>query len=67
MIGMETPIAEAIEAELNRMLDELAKMLNVEPGPERGLGWGANGQGRIVIPLDVVAKLAAGAAAKVRG
>jgi len=37
----------------------MAEGVGIQPGPERGLAWGENGRGRIVIPMDVVAKLAA--------
>lgn len=52
-------LAEEIEAQLNHVLDRLAEAVDTQPGPERGLAWGDNGQGRIVLPLHVVAKLAA--------
>lgn len=55
-------LTEEIEAELNRLLDKLGEGLSVKPGPERGLAWGENGEGRIVVPLDVVAKFAASVA-----
>jgi len=55
-------LADEIEAQLNTIMDKLAEGLTVQPGPERGLAWGENGQGRIVIPMHIVAKVAAGVA-----
>lgn len=55
-------LADEIEAQLNKIMDKLAESLKVEPGPERGLGWGENQQGRIVIPMHIVAKVAASVA-----
>lgn len=52
-------LAGEIEAKLNEVLDKIAAGVEPAPGPERGLGWGQDGQGRIVIPIDVVAKIAA--------
>lgn len=55
-------LADEIEAQLNLVLDKLAESLTVQPGPDRGLAWGELDQARIVIPLPVVAKLAASVA-----
>lgn len=55
-------LADEIESQLNKIMDKLAESLGVEPGPERGLAWGENQQGRIVIPMHLVAKIAAGVA-----
>lgn len=55
-------LADEIETQLNRIMDKMAETLKVEPGPERGLAWGENQQGRIVIPMHLVAKIAAGVA-----
>lgn len=55
-------LAEEIEKKLIEVLNALADTIGVEPGPDQGLGWGDATQGRIVVPMDVAAKVAAGVA-----
>jgi hypothetical protein len=55
-------LADEIEAQLSTTLDKLIDAVGAEPGPDRGLAWGDATRARIVIPLDVVAKIAASVA-----
>jgi len=52
-------LADEIETQLKKTINALAEAVGVTPGSELGLAWGEHGEGRIVIPLDIVAKLAA--------
>jgi len=55
-------LAEHIETKLNEIMDKMAESLDVRPGPERGLAWGQADQARIVIPMEMVGRIAAGLA-----